>query len=194
MAGAAFSDFDIEGSSSQITTTGFVFFDTESSSTATQVHPYVYGNVNLPEPVTWTVGLAYDDLEEGKDTNIEKVSPKFGVQWNITDDPLLRGAVFRNVKPVLANNRSLEPTQVAGFNQLYDEANGTEAWRYAVGLDHRVTRNLWIGLEATWRDITVPFADKTFDHNEQTHSAYAYWTPDTRSSADRAVCLRQVQS
>ena len=56
---------------------------------------------------------------------VQKVNPKFGVQWNITDDLVLRGAVFRTVKPALVNNQTLEPTQVAGFNQLFDDPNGS---------------------------------------------------------------------
>ena len=54
---------------------------------------------------------------------VDKVNPKFGVEWNVTDDLVLRGAVFRNVKPALVNNQTLEPTQIAGFNQLFDDTN-----------------------------------------------------------------------
>jgi hypothetical protein len=126
--------------------------------------------------------VSYDHYEQNA-LKVEKVNPKFGVQWNITDDLTLRGAVFRYVKPALVNNQTLEPTQVAGFNQLFDDTNGAAAWRYGVGLDHRLTDNLFIGTEATWRQISEPILDfeaqnkRLENTDEQTHRAYVHWLP-----------------
>ena len=180
--GGAFSNFDRDVDlpprcriRSQISTNSF-------SEQVHDIHPYVYGNLNFPDPMTFTVGLSYDDYEQG-DIKVDKLNPKLGAQWFVTDDLLLRGAVFQTVKPLLANNRTLEPTQVAGFNQLFDEDNGTKALRYGVGLDHRLTNNLFIGGESTWGDLEVPFVDtasgnvNTVDHDEQTHRAYLHWLP-----------------
>jgi len=153
-----------------------------SSSKSEISHPrgYFYGNLNLPVPVTWTLGVSYDDYDQ-EALEVEKVNPKFGVQWDITDDLRLRGAVFRTVKPALVSNRTLEPTQIAGFNQFFDDFNATESWRYGVGLDWRILNSLSIGAEATWRDLNVPFfedEDAVFeDQDEQLHRAYAFWTP-----------------
>jgi hypothetical protein len=69
----------------------------------------------------------------------------------------IRAAVFRWVKPALAANRTLEPTQVAGFNQVFDDVNGDESWRWGGGFDWRATKQLFFGAEATWRDLNVPF-------------------------------------
>ena len=91
--------------------------------------------------------------------------------------------LFQIVKPPLADNRTLEPTQVAGFNQLFDDANGTKRCATASGSTDRLTDNLFVGAEATWRDLDVPRhrrrrrRARTFNHDEQTHRAYAYWTP-----------------
>ena len=42
---------------------------------------YIYANLRLPDPVTWTLGVSYDDYEEeALNFNVEEVSPKFGVQ------------------------------------------------------------------------------------------------------------------
>jgi tetratricopeptide (TPR) repeat protein len=156
--------------------------DQESTQQITQPKGYVYGNLNFPDPVTWTVGVSYDDYQQD-DLEVQKVNPKFGVQWNITDDLVLRGAVFRTVKPALVSNQTLEPTQVAGFNQLFDDTNAAAAWRYAVGVDHRLADNLFIGGEATWRELsdnTTDFyaKDAQFENtDEQTHRAYVNWVP-----------------
>jgi tetratricopeptide (TPR) repeat protein len=157
---------------------------------------YVYANINIPDPVTWTIGLNYTDFseernvhdellgEENKISNdVSRFNPKIGVQWNITPDVRIRAAYFETVKQALASNRTLEPTQVAGFNQLFDEANGTKSHRYGFGSDWQITPDLSIGGEVTWRDIKEPLIDGTQnefvkDHSEeQLHQAYLYWTP-----------------
>jgi predicted Zn-dependent protease len=181
IAGGAFSDFDRD-LIARVAFDGVPAFDIAEPEDIRHVRGYLYGNLNLPDPVTWTLGVSYDDYEE-EDIEVEKVNPKFGVQWQVTDNLRLRGAVFRNVKPLLASNQSLEPTQVAGFNQLFDEVNGTAAWRYGIGADLRLTRTLTVGAEATWRDLELPFVEGAtgevvfVDHDEQTHRAYLHWLP-----------------
>ena len=98
-------------------------------------YSYAVGNIPLGESfVDLTIGLSYDDYEEGilDDTNF---NPKFGALWQASNNLRLRAAAFKVVKPLLVNNRTLEPTQVAGFNQFFDDINGTEAWRYGAGID-----------------------------------------------------------
>jgi len=148
---------------------------------------YLYGYARLPSVVQWTVGAAYDKHEEAAyNYDDAQISPKLGVKWDVNNAVALRAAYFKTVKPALAANRTLEPTQVAGFNQLFDDANGTKATRYGAGLDWRAARNVFTGLEATWRDIEHPNivsgAIQFQDWNEQLHRLYAYWTPTARWS------------
>jgi hypothetical protein len=172
-------------------TTGFGFSDIdrnyldESQSNKQQISEasgYVYGHLNFPEQVTWTAGVSYDHFKHNV-LKVDKINPKLGVQWNITDDLVLRGAVFRVVKPALVNNQTLEPTEVAGFNQLFDDTNGAASWRYGVGLDHRLRDNLFVGGEASWREISEPIlnpeaqAKRLENTDEQTHRAYVHWLP-----------------
>jgi hypothetical protein len=142
---------------------------------------YAYGNLDLPQPVTWTLGMSVDDYEE-EDLKVQKVNPKFGVQWNVTDDLRLRAAAFRTVKPPLVASRTLEPTQIAGFNQFFDDLNGAKYWREGIGIDHRLMDGLFVGGEATWRQLDEPFFDDEGDaryeqFDEQTHRAYVFWSP-----------------
>jgi tetratricopeptide (TPR) repeat protein len=144
---------------------------------------YAYANINIPEPVTWTVGLSYVNFDkDGVPPNdVEKLNPKFGVQWDVTPNLRLRGAYIETVKPSLAANRTLEPTQVAGFNQLFDEANATKSRRYGGGVDWQVVPDLAVGGEVTWRNLEEPFDFGPVvvedDATEQLHQAYVYWTP-----------------
>jgi hypothetical protein len=138
--------------------------------------------------LSWTVGASYDDF---KDEPIEDTSfnPKFGVRWDINNAYQFRAAAFKVLKPSLINNRTIEPTQVVGFNQFFDDAAGTKAWRYGVAIDAQPARNLSWGAELSWRDLDVPSLEAlptgievagTIDQDEQLHRVYLNWTPSDR--------------
>jgi len=148
---------------------------------------YLYGYTRFPSVVQWTLGVGYDKHEEeAYNYDDAQISPKLGAKWDITSAVALRAAYFKTVKPALSANRTLEPTQVAGFNQIFDDANGTRATRYGAGLDWRAMRNVFTGLEATWRAIEHPNivsgAIQFEDWDEQLHRLYAYWAPTARWS------------
>jgi tetratricopeptide (TPR) repeat protein len=156
----------------------------------TQYRGYGYLNVRFPDQVMWTAGISYDDYKDDESEDglkVNQANPKFGVQWSITKDLRLRGSVFRTLKPALVNSRTLEPTQVAGFNQFFDDLNATKSWRYGVGLDWQPTKSLFAGAEATWRELDEPVLvfegnefqgnDKYEQSDEQLHRGYLYWTP-----------------
>ena len=188
VVGAAYADFDTDINALE-SFDGVPDFEFDQSLETTNPHPYAYLNFNVPDPFVWTVGFSYDDYEQevggpgGGTLEVEEFNPKAGVQWSITDDLLLRGAFTQVVKPPVANNRTLEPTQVAGFNQFFDEAAGDETRQWGVGLDWQATDQLSFGAEATWRDKDVAvFATDGrgalfFDQDEQLHRVYAHWLP-----------------
>ncbi|MGE3740564.1 MAG: tetratricopeptide repeat protein [Geminicoccaceae bacterium] len=158
----------------------------DDSFDITDPRGYVYGNVSLPTPVTWTVGVSADDFKQ-KDIEAQRVNPKFGVQWQVNDAVRLRAAAFQVVKAPLSTNRTLEPTQVAGFNQFFDDDAGVVSQRLGIGSDWQLTDNLFLGAEATWRFLDVQyFAGGDLDDGEhtnwreQTHRLYAYWAPVDR--------------
>jgi tetratricopeptide (TPR) repeat protein len=151
---------------------------------------YLYTNVKFPTSFIWTLGVSYDDFKDHP-IEVKQVNPKFGVIWNITSNFSLRAASFKWVKPPLVADRTLEPTQVSGFNQVFDNSNGDDAWRRGVGLDWRVTNKLFTGAEATWRDIDVPIETVSLSGEsiavfekwqEQLHRAYVFWAPLPRWS------------
>lgn len=165
---------------------------------------YVYTNFNFLKNISTTLGLSYDSFKydinqedfqrlhitpksgQDKSFNFDKISPKVGVQWNIVDNLRLRLAWFETVKSALLADQTLEPTQVAGFNQMFDDVNGTRARRMGVGVDSRVLSMLYGGLEVSRRDLEVPtfglFRNLTsiVRQHEQLYRAYLYWLPHTR--------------
>ena len=133
--------------------------------------------------MTWTGGLSFDSFES-RDQDFDKILPKAGVQWNLTDWARVRGAYFQTVKRVLVVDSTIEPTQVAGFNQFFDDTDGAETTRYGVGLDTILPINLYAGAEYSIRDLTIKVfssaaGSKTlnFDRREDFLRAYTYWTP-----------------
>jgi outer membrane receptor protein involved in Fe transport len=133
--------------------------------------------------VLWTVGLSHDDYGEDS-LKVDGLSPKLGMQWDITRNLRLRAASFRSVKPALVSNRTIEPTQVAGFTQLFDDVNASESNLDAIAVDWRASANLSFGAELTRRKVDVPVfinaGSELQREEEELHRVYANWTPTER--------------
>jgi tetratricopeptide (TPR) repeat protein len=152
---------------------------------------YLYSYINYPENVTFTVGVSADFFDEDReDATLERdedqFNPKFGITWNPIPSTTLRGAVFRTLKRLLITDQTLEPTQVAGFNQFFDDANATETWRYGGAIDQKFSKNIYGGAEYSERELEVPLQAilaggaidlLEVDWDERQARAYLYWTP-----------------
>jgi hypothetical protein len=85
----------------------------------------------------------------------------------------------------LITDQTLEPTQVAGFNQFFDDFDTTKAWRYGGGIDQKLTKELFAGAEFSKRDLKIPLIDLTgvapvaeaFNGKEYLGRSYLFWTP-----------------
>ena len=150
---------------------------------------YLYGNLNWPKALVWTIGVSYDALDEGDTDVVGAVNPKLGLQWDLTQSIRLRAAFVETGKQALLSNQSIEPSEVAGFNQFFDDLPGTEARRYGAGLDVRLGEALYAGIEGSRRDLEVPFffiGGEFFDRaewKEEIYRGYLYWTPSPRWAA-----------
>lgn len=163
-------------------------------STVDHTNAYLYFHARYPESATWTAGGSADffrdsaDVSDVEDRN--QFNPKFGVTWIPRPGTTVRGAVFRVLRRTLPfTSQTIEPTQVAGFNQFFDDAPGTDAWTYGVGADQKLSDSLFAGVEYSRRDldvpilVTVPPAPTTYarvDWKERQGRAYVYWAPDPR--------------
>ena len=125
-------------------------------SESTQKIAYSYVNIKPAKNLIWTLGLSYES-DDSRYARLNELNPKLGVQWAINDQISLRAAAFQTVKREFANRQTIEPTQVAGFNQIIDFIDLTVSKNYGVGLDVRFTDRLSGGLEALRRDNDTPF-------------------------------------
>lgn len=140
---------------------------------------YIYINTLLPWNLTVSTGLSYDvygNFANADDKYHNNINPKFGLQWDITDKLRLRGAWFETTKAHLIAQQSLEPTQVAGFNQFLDDLNGARSRRMGIGVDYRFTDIVFAGVEASARKFDLP-SDTGPKREEQLYRAYLYWIP-----------------
>lgn len=150
---------------------------------------YAYSYIKWPENFTWTVG-ASGSLATGivqGDESYQQVNPKVGITWNPFPGTTLRAAAFRTligsgVSPGVFSGETIEPTQIAGFNQYFDDPDGTRAWHYGVGIDQKFNSSLLGGLEYSlrekvWWGIDANSHIFDFDIHERSGRAYLYWTP-----------------
>ena len=135
-------------------------FETEGLRTRERTehgNAYLYARILFPASVTWTLGLSGDIFDS--DTFPKKrsrVNPKFGLLWNIGGKTVFRAAWFTTFNRSSFFNQTLEPTQVAGFNQLFDDLTGTKSKRWGVGIDHRFSPVLTGGVEISQRYLKIP--------------------------------------
>lgn len=163
--------------------------ESRTSTDLEHLNVYAYSYINPLDNVTFTLGASADflsgDSPDVGDRN--EFNPKFGVTWNPIPSTTLRAAAFRVLKRTLITDQTLEPTQVAGFNQFFDDVNGTESWVFGGAIDQKFPKNFFGGVQFSARDMKVPFLDFVVDPenpplqkekvDEYLGLAYLFWTP-----------------
>ncbi|PVV24940.1 MAG: hypothetical protein B6D78_00895 [gamma proteobacterium symbiont of Ctena orbiculata] len=166
---------------------------------------YIYSYFPLLENVHFTAGGSYTrfdatttsalNLPDGTILNLpeEKVdesqcNPKIGLTWDLQPNTTLRFSAFRNGRNFTELD-SLEPTQVAGFNQVFDDFSSKviiDSKRYGLAIDHTVSQQLFVGASINHAERTssslgidpvLGTAVRTnFDTDREFAEAYLYYT------------------
>ena len=144
---------------------------------------YGYGHVKLLPHLAIDLGLSYERLR-ALDVRRSQWNPKFGLIWSPLPATTIRAAAFQVVKRQFVTDQTVEPTEVAGFNQFFDDLNGAVSKRFGGAIDQRLSADLHAGVEISARVLEkVPFTFVgEFEWLEQERGAYVYWAP-TRSLA-----------
>jgi tetratricopeptide (TPR) repeat protein len=146
---------------------------------------YLYSYLKPWDNLTITIGGSGDFLavDDPADLDRNQFNPKVGIIWEPFQGTTLRGAAFRALRRTLTTDQTLEPTQVAGFNQFFDEVNSTDYWIYGGAIDQKFSKNVYGGFEHTSKTLKVPFTNlntlqlDTTDWDEKQIRAYLFWTP-----------------
>lgn len=180
--------FDVDGSIDTTVETLFpppddIFRDSINNDVK-QTNVYMYSYIKPLSNLTLTVGASGDFMDGDNPAigNQDQFNPKFGIMWSPVPNTTLRAAAFRVLRKTVPSEQTIEPTQVAGFNQFFDDYVGTKAWRYGGAIDQKFTKDIYGGLEYSYRDTEVPGLD--FSGNairsgwdEDLARAYLFWTP-----------------
>lgn len=150
---------------------------------------YIYDRYTPLAQLHLTLGVSYDRVSSDKTnqataavTNEEhkRLNPKFGLLWTPTQQTTVRLAAFRTLRRLTHANQTIEPTEIAGFNQFFDDIIGTRATRYGIGIDHQLSSQVFVGLELSRRNnerpVIDPVAGTVSDvaDKEALHRAYLY--------------------
>jgi tetratricopeptide (TPR) repeat protein len=152
-----------------------IVITTPSHDEYDQKSAYAYLNLSWSNG-TGIIGMDYLDIESETAFDESEFNPKLGLLWDITKNSTLRLAAYRTLQGTIVNNQTLAPTQIAGFNQFFDDIFGTKAWHYGAAIDSTLTENLYAGIELTRRTPTVPAGSSSEeDQQELRHEAYLNW-------------------
>ncbi|MEJ2423504.1 MAG: FecR domain-containing protein [Candidatus Thiodiazotropha sp.] len=156
---------------------------------------YAYGYLSPIPNLALTLGASYsrDEVsrittnfsgirDNGNDEN--QLNPKLGLVWDITDRTSVRAALYRE-RPLITTLATLEPTQIAGFNQIYDDFQETlvnDARRAGLGVDTAASDSVALGISTLFSDLRglrygeVPSENIEIELDRQLLNAYLYYT------------------
>lgn len=159
----------------------FFFDETNTERDIDQSNAYFYTQFFTSQKNILTLGLSYVDLDEENGINLDQLSPKLGFQVMPSQDLTIRMAAFQGLMRKILSNQTVEPTQVTGFNQFFEDTLGTDSTRYGLAADYQITSKLFVGAELTARELTTlvetsgAFIEE--EQNERSHQAYLNYFP-----------------
>jgi tetratricopeptide (TPR) repeat protein len=152
---------------------------TTSDTKIKHTNLYAYSYVALPRGVTVTLGVSGDLFDEAGTATSNTIiagippgeatptpaavlgkrnqaNPKAGVMWASKTGTTIRAAYFRTLKRTLITDQTLEPTQVAGFNQFFDDLSATKSRVYGAAIDQKFGKRAFGGGEYSHRELKIP--------------------------------------
>jgi tetratricopeptide (TPR) repeat protein len=119
-----------------------------------QYNGYLYANFTPNPNLITTIGISRDTFDDGG-LSIRRWNPKLGITWQAREWIGFRAAAFKTLKRTLVVDQTIEPTQVAGFNQFYDDFNGTETRVVAGAIDFKTSSKLRWTIDASRRVLRL---------------------------------------
>jgi predicted Zn-dependent protease len=197
--GGLFERKETGADTSTLTITGFppAVMSVPIDTTLRSRNVYAYGSPGHPRHERLVLGLSLDAVDKSDPVaprEDRQLSPKFGVVLPLGQGTTVRLAAFRGIKRLPSATPSIEPTQVAGFNQVFDDVNQTRFWRYGAAVDQSWSGQLFGGVELTRRNLAVPvipgFPDE--DRREWLHRGYVSWLVSRRVAAGAEFLVERI--
>ena len=157
-----------------------------TTGTTNYENAYFYWHAKPIEGFTSTLGVANENLEDIRlNDEISEWNPKLGVKWQSSRYLTLRAAMMQTMAKPTEILQSLEPTQVAGFNQPYDDTLATISETYGIALDFATHNYLYVGAEFVQRDLSSPVLNTSSSSTreslseETTQTLYFNWAKES---------------
>jgi outer membrane receptor protein involved in Fe transport len=172
---------------------------TPIDTTLNSANVYAYGHLGQPSRARLVLGLSVDYLESRDATaspEDTEINPKLGAVLPVGPGTTLRFAAFRGMKRLPSVNASVEPTSVAGFNQVFDDLSRTVFSRYGAAVDQVWGKRHFAGLEATRRNLRIPDAIVSGTDEkriEWLHRAYWSWLVTPRLAAGAELRAEKLE-
>lgn len=138
---------------------------------------YSYLKYHLTKALSTTIGFSFDFFEKDN-LKVTPLNPKLGIEWRPNKSTTIRLAGFRSMSTFQTASQTIEPVQVAGFNQFFDEIDGMVSWRYGVGIDQKFNDYLSYGLEYSERKLFLPDSINDVHRSEELARLYLNFTPN----------------
>ncbi|MET0066126.1 MAG: FecR domain-containing protein [Candidatus Thiodiazotropha sp.] len=166
--------------------------DTDYDESQTRVYGYAYYTMNPLLSITG--GLTLLKEENDVDDRLSRAYPKLGLLLSPHAQGKIHLAAFRNRTSVLWSSQyeTLEPSQIVGFNQLYDDIDQTDSWNYGIAYTYGLSNSLTTGVSALYRDLSTkievldtssPFPlsqVQSLDYDDRVANLWLNWTVSTR--------------
>ena len=105
------------------------------------------------------------------------MSPKFGVTWSPNSNLSFRAADTKGLRRALLAGQTIEPTQVAGFSQLFDDSTGSQVRRSGFSIDYKLPDRAFLGVELSERKVRIPqgFTNPILFYDWPEREFRSYW-------------------
>ena len=116
-----------------------------------RINAYTYGDIRLNNWSTAQIGVSFDRFDGLQGVSRNLVNPKIGLVLSPSPSTTIRASTFSTLKGPLVSEQTLEPTEVAGFNQFFDDDEGVVSRRVGVAVDHAFGGRAYAGFELSQR-------------------------------------------
>jgi outer membrane receptor protein involved in Fe transport len=145
-----------------------------------------YADVTSEDQADQEAGGTLDD-----ETGMSGLTPGLGLIWQPAGPVRVRAAAGRTIKRPFVANQTIQPTQLAGFNEQFDDLDATRADWLGLAVDLRASDSVRVGAEAVLRRLSREVVDPDGNRNDSQDDdralAYLYWTPTDRIAASLEV-------
>jgi hypothetical protein len=123
---------------------------THSQAIAKHQIAFGYGQWQASPTLAVHAGLSQDDYAY-KTLHLHHTHPKLGAQWQASPTLKIKLAAYGTTTGSTLKEQTIEPTSFSGFNQRFDDLQGTPSKQWALGLEHKLTADTQWGAQIMHR-------------------------------------------